>query len=256
MIDIHSHLLPGVDDGSADIDTSVRVLERFARQGLDVVICTPHLNASEAALAPYEHHCELLERLIAAAPAKPKLRLGWEIMLDRPGCDLTGRHLALGGSSAVLVEFPRAYLPSGTTEELSRLRRSGVVPVVAHPERYYGCTVHTVRAWRDAGAVIQTDATMLLARGPMTELARAMLAEGLIDCLASDNHGDLRSLAAARLWLTEMGADEHAQMLTHSNAARVLADEPPIPVPPLALGGGVFARLRELLFGAPMRGPR
>jgi protein-tyrosine phosphatase len=90
---------------------------------------------------------------------------------------------------------------------------------------------------------------MLLARGPMTELARAMLAEGLIDCLASDNHGDRRSLAAARLWLMEMGADEHAQMLTHANASRVLADEPTIPVPPLPLGRGVFSRLRELLFG-------
>ena len=249
MIDIHSHLLPGVDDGSADIETSVTVLERFARHGIGVVICTPHLNASEAALAPYDRHCEILEQLVAAAPAKPELRLGWEIMLDRPGCDLRAPQLSLGGSSAVLVEFPRAYLPAGTTEELSRLRRTGVVPVVAHPERYYGCTVDTVRAWRDAGAVIQTDATMLLARGPMTDLARAMLSEGLIDCLASDNHGDRRSLAAAHLWLTEMGADEHAEMLTHSNAARVLADAPTIPVPPLALDRGVFTRLRELLFG-------
>ena len=249
MIDIHSHLLPGVDDGSADIATSVAVLERFARQGVDVVICRPHLNASEAGLAPYDSHCAILEGLIAAAPPSPQLRLGWEIMLDRPGCDLRAPHLSLAGSNAVLVEFPRAYLPAGTTEELDRLRRSGVVPVVAHPERYYGCTLHTVRAWRDAGAVIQTDATMLLARGPMTELAKAMLAEGLIDCLASDNHGDRRSLAAARLWLREMGAEEHAQMLTHANASRVLANEPTIPVPPLALGRGVFTRLRDLLFG-------
>jgi len=249
VIDIHSHLLPGVDDGSADIATSVAVLERFARQGVDVVICTPHLNASEAELAPYDLHCAILETLIAAAPPSPQLRLGWEIMLDRPGCDLRAPHLSLAGSNAVLVEFPRAYLPAGTTDELSRLRQSGIVPVVAHPERYYGCTVHTVRAWRDAGAVIQTDATMLLARGPMTELARAMLADGLIDCLASDNHGDRRSLAAARLWLTEMGAEEHAQMLTHANASRVLANEPTIPVPPLPLARGVFTRLRELLFG-------
>ena len=110
-------------------------------------------------------------------------------------------------------------------------------------------TLETVRNWRDAGAVIQTDATMLLARGPMTELAKAMLAEGLIDCLASDNHGDRRSLAAARVWLEEMGAEEHAHVLTHGNAARVLANEPTIPVPPLPLGGSVFRRLRELLFG-------
>ena len=249
MIDIHSHLLPGVDDGSSSIETSVAVLERFAGHGLQVLVCTPHLEASKAAQAPYAHHRELLEQLIAAAPAKPELRLGWEIMLDRPGCDLSAPELSLGGAKAVLVEFPRAYLPVGTADELERIRRSGVVPVVAHPERYYGCTLDMVRGWRDSGAVIQTDATMFLARGPMTELAKSLLEAGLIDCLASDNHGDRRSLSAARVWLEEMGADEHAQVLTHSNAARVLADQATIPVPPLRLGRGVFHRLRELLFG-------
>ena len=249
MIDIHSHLLPGVDDGSADIATSVAVLERFAQQGLEVLVCTPHLEASRVAHAPYERHRELLDELIAAAPAKPELRLGWEIMLDRPGCDLRAPELSLGGAKAVLVEFPRAYLPTGTADELERIRRSGVVPVVAHPERYYGCTLDMVRGWRDAGAVIQTDATMLLAHGPMTELAKSLLSAGLIDCLASDNHGDRRSLAAARLWLEEMGAHEHAQVLTHANASRVLADQATIPVPPLPLSRGVIHRLRELLFG-------
>ena len=76
-----------------------------------------------------------------------------------------------------------------------------------------------------------------------------LLGAGLIDCLASDNHGDRRSLAAARLWLDELGANEHAQMLTHANASRLLADEPTLPVPPLPLDRGVFQRLRELLFG-------
>ena len=135
MIDIHSHLLPGVDDGSADVATSVGVLERFARHGLEVLVCTPHLAASDAARAPYEHHRDLLKTLVAAAPPKPELRLGWEIMLDRPGCDLSAPELSLGGAKAVLVEFPRAYLPVGTTDELERIRRGGIVRVVAHPER-------------------------------------------------------------------------------------------------------------------------
>lgn len=249
MIDIHSHLLPGVDDGSSSIETSVAVLERFAHDGVEVVVCTPHLDASRAASAPYDRHREILAELTAAAPPRPQLRLGWEIMLDRPGCDLRAPALSLGGARAVLVEFPRAYLPVGTTDELDRIRRSGIVPVVAHPERYFGCTIETVRRWREAGAVMQTDATMLLAHGPMAELAKSLLAAGLIDCLASDNHGDRRSLAAARVWLEEMGATEHASILTSANATRVLSNEPTLPVPPLPLGRGVMHRLRELLFG-------
>ena len=54
---------------------------------------------------------------------------------------------------------------------------------------------------------------------------------------------------ATRIWLEEMGAGEHAQILTHANPARVLANEPTLPVPPLKLPGGVMHRLRELLFG-------
>src|ERR687890_429904 len=127
-------------------------------------------------------------------------------MLDRPGRHLRAPELPLGGP------------------------RSGVVPVVAHPERYYGCTLDTVRSWRDVGAVIQTDATMLLARGPMTELAKSLLEAGLIDCLASDNHGDRRSLSAARVWPEEMGDDENTPVITHSNASRILADQATIPV--------------------------
>ena len=74
MIDLHSHLLPGVDDGSSNIETSVAVLERFARHGIEVLVCTPHLEASRAQLAPYAHHRDLLAELVAAAPPKPRRR--------------------------------------------------------------------------------------------------------------------------------------------------------------------------------------
>jgi protein-tyrosine phosphatase len=249
VIDIHSHLLPGVDDGSPSLQVSVSVLERFAQQGVRTLVLTPHLEASRAASAPYERHTEILETLRTAAPPIPELRLGWEIMLDVPGVDLTAEHLALGGSRAVLVEFPRNGVPAAAARELRRLRESGIVPIVAHPERYLGCTVHTVAEWREAGAAIQTDATMLLGAGPMARLAQAMLAEGLVDCLASDNHGDSRTLAAARVWLEEMGAAEQARILTSTNAGRLLADEAPLPVAPVRPEKGMFSRLRELVFG-------
>ena len=249
MIDIHSHLLPGVDDGSPSVDVSVGVLRQFALDGVTTLVLTPHLEASRAAAAPIAHHREVMESLVAAAPSVPELRLGWEIMLDQPGADLTAPHLALGGSRAVLVEFPRNGLPPAATFELRRLRDSGVVPVVAHPERYLGCSARVVEEWRRVGAVIQTDAGMLLGGGPMGRLARELLAEGLMDCLASDNHGDGRTLRGARLWLEEIGATEQADLLTRVNAGRVLADQGALPVTPVRPDKGMFARLRELVFG-------
>jgi protein-tyrosine phosphatase len=253
VIDIHTHLLPGVDDGSPNIDVTLQVLERFAHEGVERVVCTPHLRASQAADAPVARHRELLSEIETRARSLgvecPALSPGWEIMLDRPGCDLRARWLALGESRAVLVELPRQFIPPETATELARLRASGIVPVLAHPERYRGVTTDAVREWRAAGAVIQTDATALLAGGPMTEMSRAMLAEGLVDALASDNHGDRRSLGACRLWLEEQGAAEQAELLTRTNPARVLADEAPFPVPPIALDRGVLRRLRQMVFG-------
>jgi protein-tyrosine phosphatase len=246
MIDLHSHLLPGVDDGSPSIEKSVPVLERFGADGVELVVLTPHLNASEVTRAPHEKYFEILQQLRAAAPAVPELRLGWEIMLDEPSADLRPAHLALGGSRAVLVEFPRVAVPAQAADELYRIRSSGVVPVLAHPERYWGCTVEKVKEWRNAGAVIQMDTAGLLGSGTVTQISRALLEAGLVDLFSSDNHGDSRSLATARDWLTEVATLEHVDLLTRGNARRLLDGEALMPVPPLETGGGLLKRLREL----------
>jgi protein-tyrosine phosphatase len=248
MIDIHSHLLPGVDDGSPSIDVSVPVLRRFGAEGVTVLVCTPHLNASQAGAAPYARYVEILAELRAAAPAVPELRMGWEIMLDHPGADLSSLDLTLGDSRALLVEFTRGGPPPGATSELRRIARSGRTPVLAHPERYLGCTLDLVREWRALGVVIQTDVSVMLGRGAPADMAKAMLRDGLIDILASDNHGDQRSLALATGWLVERGADaDQITLLTHQNAALLLGDEDPIPVPPLR--SGLMGRVKRL-FGS------
>jgi protein-tyrosine phosphatase len=249
VIDIHSHLLPAVDDGSPSIEVSVGVLERFAADGIELLVCTPHLNASDAATVAHEEYARVFERLRAAAPASPKLALGWEIMLDVPGADLSAPYLSLGDSRAVLVEFARTGVPARAADEIFRLRMSGVVPVLAHPERYWGCTADQVRAWRQAGAVIQMDAQMLLGSGPMAQMAKELLEEGLVDCIASDNHGDSRTLRAARDWLVELGAEEQARLLTHTNADRVLRNLDPIPVAPVRVERSFLGRLREIVRG-------
>lgn len=251
MIDIHTHLLPGVDDGSPSIEASVAVLSRFSGEGVEVLVCTPHLKASHAAQAPYERYLEILDALRAQSPAQPRLELGWEIMLDRPGCDLRFREIGLAGSRAVLVEFPRMSVPTGATAELERIVATGRTPVVAHPERYRGCTLAMVREWREVGAAIQTDSTMLLGQGPLAELAKSLLEQGLIDCLASDNHGDRRSLGATRAWLVEEGAEEQVGLLTRFNAERLLTNMPVLPVPPIRLARGMLTRLRQKIFGYP-----
>nr|MBA3672020.1 capsular biosynthesis protein [Gemmatimonadaceae bacterium] len=88
MIDLHSHLLPGVDDGSPSMEASLPVLERFRDDGVETLVLTPHLTASEAGRAPHLEYREKFELLRTAAVKAPELRLGWEIMLDEPNVDL------------------------------------------------------------------------------------------------------------------------------------------------------------------------
>ena len=149
VIDIHSHLLPGVDDGSPSVEVSLPVLQRFAAGGVEVLVCTPHLEASMAATAPFEHHAEIFAHLCSVAPALPELKLGWEIMLDVPNADLRDPRLALGGSNAILVEFPRMSVPPQSGEELFRLRMSGVVPSSRTPSDTWGARWNR---WRGGAA--------------------------------------------------------------------------------------------------------
>lgn len=254
MIDIHTHLLPGVDDGSPSLDVSLPVLQRFAAGGVQVVVCTPHLMASEAVHAPYNQYLLILAGLREVAPKGLELKLGWEIMLDMPGADLHHPQLSLGGSKAVLVEFPRMTIPPHATEEIFRLRMSGIVPVLAHPERYAGCTVEQVGAWRRSGAVIQLDGAALLGRHHQSQLAQEILANGFADVIASDTHGDPRSLIPVRDWLIASGTVEQAELLTHENARRLLANEPLEPVPPLMVRRSMLAQLKEMVLGRSRTG--
>lgn len=250
MIDLHSHLLPGVDDGAKSFDEALVVLERFAQHGVTVLACTPHLDASRATEHPGEEHAKLRAELQARAPKEITIVAGYEIQLDLPGADLTDPALHLGGSTAVLVEFAGMTVPPNATRELYRLRASGIIPVLAHPERYRGVTRDAVEEWRGTGAVMQVDSAMLFGRAPMCRFARDLLERGLADCLASDNHGDMRSLVAARRWLEELGATEQATLLTTTNPARLLANEIVLPVDPIPEAEeGVLARLRDLITG-------
>jgi protein-tyrosine phosphatase len=250
VIDIHTHLLPGVDDGSPNADHSAMVIARLHREGVQGIVCTPHLNASRWASAPFAEHAALLAQLRASAPDGLALYSGFEIMLDTVAFDFSDERLGLGRSRAVLVEFPRRGLSPHATEQLLRVRSQGRVPVVAHPERYHGCTMETIALWRELGAVIQCDSMALLGGGPMTEFARAMLEAGQVDILSSDNHGDRRSLAFAVTWLTEIGGGAQAGILTAENPALLLGGQSLRPVPPLQFHRGVFERLRELIFSS------
>lgn len=249
MIDLHTHLLPGVDDGSESAAQSATVLARFAEQGVTAVCCTPHLRASEFAEAPCEELDDLLAELRAAATVSPRLVRGFEIMLDVPAPVITDRCLTLGRTRYVLVEFQRLVPAEPSVEALRRIAAQGYVPVLAHPERYAACSLPMARAWKDAGAALQVDATTLLADTRRAERARAIVEAGLAAIVASDNHGDLRTVTAAVEWLEAHGASGQAHLLATANPQAILADAELDPVPPVRLRRSLYTMLKDFVIG-------
>lgn len=251
MIDLHSHLLPGVDDGSRSVEQSVGVLRRMAELGITDVCLTPHLRANETVDAPPERHDEAFAALRAQAPGVPRLHRGAEVMLDRP-LPLEPermRRITLGGTRYILVEFPRLVAGEAVTNALTRVRDGGLVPLLAHPERYACCTVEAVAYWRTLGARMQVDATTLHSPQARGQRARQLVAAGLADILAGDNHGDERSIAAGADFLRALDGDTQAELLTVRNPGAILRDEPLVEVPPLAIRRTWMQRLRRLLGG-------
>ena len=249
MIDLHTHLLPGVDDGSHTIEQSVEVLQRFAATGVEAVCCTPHLKASQVDRAPWERMDALLGDLTDAAPPKPALSRGFEILLDAPEARLADRRLTLAGTRYVLVEFGRLVPAEASVAVLARLAAQDLVPVLAHPERYAVCSPEVARRWQEAGALLQLDATTLRAESRRAARARALLEAGCAAIVASDNHGDGRSVRAAVDWLDSHGGGAQAELLAVDNPGAMLRDEPVRAVPPMRVRRSLYTRLKDFVIG-------
>jgi protein-tyrosine phosphatase len=260
--DLHSHLIPGVDDGARTLEDAREGIERMLRAGIRKIVTTPHVDASLARDPPaYAEHMEWVDRSwedvrqdVAERFPEIDFRRGHEVMLDIPDPDLSDARLRLGGTSFVLLEWPRLQLPPGTPAVLSRLRMARVRPIIAHPERYIGFDreLELAGEWKRVGAYLQVNYGSLVGRyGPgARSLAFRLLRQGWADYLSTDFHGrphlKLYRREAVEL-LTEMRGDEQITLLSMTNPQRLFRDEEPLPVPRLLGDRTVWAKLRGLL---------
>jgi tyrosine-protein phosphatase YwqE len=135
------------------------------------------------------------------------------------------------------------------TIALSQVVELGLVPVLAHPERYSCCSVEAVRQWRGLGAIMQVDATTLIASQARGQRARQLVAEGLADILAGDNHGDDRTVATGASFLQAQDGAEQVELLVVLNPAAILEDAATSPVPPLRIRQSWVKRIKQFLEG-------
>lgn len=261
FIDLHSHLVPGVDDGSESVRESLDSLAVLADEGAEGVVTTPHLlvprlDGHAGLQAELDRHRRGFARLVHAAEREddlPWIALGQEILAPdaaaaRRALALSG--LGLGHERYLLVEFGFA-LRGDPLEVIAAVLDAGRVPLVAHAERYFFDTVaaglEAAHAWRDAGARLQVNSGSFggyyAHSSPLaSELAWALVRDGLASVVASDHHGIRRqgvSLDDAWSALVSRGGGAEAELLLAENPRRIRhgADLQPVPPVPATLRG-------------------
>ena len=142
ILDLHSHVLPKIDDGAKDVEMSLEMLKESKRQGVDVLCATPHCatDKEEGITAFLEKRKHVYEKLTAAmgnSDEYPKIVLGAEVYL---GCDLSElsnlHELCYEGTDYILLELPHGYKPSELAEKVYNIKIKGMKPVIAHVDRY------------------------------------------------------------------------------------------------------------------------
>jgi protein-tyrosine phosphatase len=265
VIDLHSHILPGVDDGAPDLETSLAMARMAVDDGIEVMACTPHfmpgLYDNEAQDIRYRV-ASLNDELIAH-DINLALVVGGDahIRPDFIECLRQDRILRLHDSRYVLFEPSHTTMPPRLEEFMFNILMAGYVPILTHPERF-SWIEHNYPVFErlvQAGVWMQITAASITGRfGNRPHYwGQRMLAEGKVHILASDAH-NLKSrppllTEAYEVAVSELGLDE-AKALVLSRPQAVLANEPSERVVPLPLRlnqkGETVSRWRKLFLGA------
>jgi protein-tyrosine phosphatase len=246
MIDLHSHILPGVDDGAPDVETSVEMAKMAVADGVEVMACTPHfmqglynneaqhIRKQVAVLNDVFHDRGIDLALVTGADA--------HIRPDLTPCLQNGAVLTLHDTRYFLFEPSHTTIPPRLDEFLFNIQVAGFVPILTHPERMKWMEQHfdLIRKLTESGVWMQITAGSLTGRfGARPKYwAQRLLAEGCAHIIATDAHNTKSRpplLAEAfEVAKAELGLDE-ATNLVVTRPSMVLENAPPESVPALAI---------------------
>jgi protein-tyrosine phosphatase len=251
MIDLHCHVLPGIDDGPATIEQSLALARAAAAAGTRTIVATPHVSWR------YHNEPQAIARLVGELSARLR---GERIEIEvRPGAELAMSRIAdteraqldrltLGGGRWLLVEPPFIPTAYGLDEMVFDLQRQGYRVILAHPERCaaFHRDPRMLAAIVAAGALTSLTAGSLVGRfgSPACRFALELVEEGMAHNVSSDAHDDVRRPPSVIDELERAGVGLLAEWLTRSVPAAILDGDKIPPRPAVELAGIGRKRLR------------
>jgi protein-tyrosine phosphatase len=249
LIDLHCHLLPGIDDGAADLEQSLEMARLSVADGVTVIACTPHIfpGVYNNSGPDIRSRVEWLQTELDAAEIAIRLVSGGDVHVapDLVSKLNSGEALSLNDSRYVLVEPPHHFLPPNVEGLFFNLLAAGYVPIVTHPERMswidreYEMLVHLVRsgAWMQitAGAVLGTFGARA------KRWSERLLRDGMVHIVASDAHDAAHrppAMKEALRALRSLVGEEEAMNLVQIRPEAILNNRDPASAPGLPIVEG------------------
>ncbi len=226
MTDIHTHVLPFVDDGSASLAHSLEMLKEEVSQGVKQVVLTPHYRRPYLKSAKeLQEAFEKFKQQVADAGIQVELFLGQEFTVNRDTKKVfkNKQFLTLGGAKYVLLEFDftREW---DIVETVHEVKCMGLTAIVAHPERYKYLKLDDAYEIKNVGGMLQVNADSIVnGKWRIKRMVRDMFKNGLVDFVASDMHfGRNNCMQEAYKIVTQKYGMEAAEVVFNLNGKHVL----------------------------------
>lgn len=257
MVDIHSHILPGIDDGSESIEESIEMLINASKSGVDTIVATPHLLPGEY-MAPSSLVTQVTQELQEEAKQEKipiQIIKGRECYLSPETFQYDKKIEKLTIADAgkyMLIEFPFQEIPRYVDDMIFELRIKGIIPIIAHVERYLDVTIDPNRILKfiQDGCVIQVNAGSFFGRygQKVKETAEILLEHKMVHVIASDMHTPSSFvLGEAFQKITDLVGEKEAKNMFDVRPRAIVEGKMSSTPEPTEYHRKTFSRIRKLL---------
>lgn len=231
MVDIHTHILPGLDDGSRSLEESVAMAVIAVENGLNHIVASSHGNCFPYSMEEYWERFQNLQSELRKRQIPVTLYPGMEIYLDEDAQELLKKQelLSINNTQYVLVEFPMEEKTQNICRRIAEIQKMEYTIILAHPERYVSVQREPELAYylEEEGCILQVNAYSLLGQfGTGGEkISKQLLRDGIVGVIATDAHDSVYrkpSVRRVREYLSKYYPLQLIHLWLSENPSRIL----------------------------------